>query len=124
MLRKTADAAAGGEALSAEILQALAHPVRIRILRALLECSCCQCNLASKLGEHPVNISRHLAILARAGLVTVTKEGTKTYPAPAFPEIQQILDLADRLVRRMAAERAREARALGAKGWRPSPSAG
>jgi|GEM_PF-957646 DNA-binding transcriptional ArsR family regulator len=124
MLRKTADAAAGGEALSAEILQALAHPLRIRILRALLECSCCQCNLATNLDEHPVNISRHLAILARAGLVTITKEGTKTYPVPAFPEIRQILDLAERLVRRMAAERAKEARAYGAKGLRTSPTAG
>ena len=90
------------DAGAAALLLALAHPLRIRILRALWECSCCQCDLASKLDEHPVNISRHLAILARAGLVTITKEGTRTYPRPSQPEIRQILEMTKRIIHKTA----------------------
>jgi DNA-binding transcriptional ArsR family regulator len=108
----------GIEAATASILEALAHPIRIRILRSLLDCSCCQCELASKLDEHPVTISRHLAILTRAGLVTIAKEGTKTFPKPSYPEIKKMLDLAEGIVHKTASERVREARSFTMKSLR------
>jgi len=114
----------GMEAAMATVLEALANPVRIRILRSLLECSCCQCDLASRLDKHPVYISRHLAVLSRAGLVTISKEGTRTFPKPAHPEIRQILDLAERLVQRSASEKAKEARALRVRPLRVAPTQG
>ena len=100
------------EAAMAEVLEALAHPLRIRILKALLQYSCCQCDLASRLGEHPVNISRHLAVLTRAGLVLITKQGTKTFPKVLYPEIGEVLEKTGSIVRKTASERAREARSL------------
>ena len=112
----------GMDAAMATILEALANPIRIRILRALLECSCCQCELASKLDEHPVYISRHLAILARAGLVIIAKDGTRTYPKPSYPEIQRMLDLAESIVYKTALEKAKEARSFRAKPLRASTS--
>ncbi len=98
----------------AEILEALSHPLRIRILRVLLEDSCCQCNLASRLGEHPVNISRHLAVLTRAGLVISKKQGNKVFPEVLHPEVRVILKEAEGLVRKTAADRVREAKSLKA----------
>ena len=110
----------GMESAMATVLEALANPVRIRILRSLLECSCCQCDLASRLDKHPVYISRHLAVLARAGLVTISKEGTRTFPKPAYPEIRDILDLAERIAHQAASEKAKEARSFRTKPLRTS----
>ncbi len=100
------------EDIEAEILVAFAHPLRIRILRSLLELGCCQCELASKLKEHPVNVSRHLSILVRSGLLRVRKEGTKIYPEIVHREVARILDLTRQVVRRTASARVEEARSL------------
>ena len=100
------------EDIEAEILLAFSHPLRIRILRSLLESGCCQCELASRLHEHPVNVSRHLSILVRSGLLRVRKEGTKIYPEIVHREIAKILGLTHEIVRRTASTRVEEARSL------------
>jgi ArsR family transcriptional regulator len=102
------------DAGAAALLLALGHPLRLKLLRTIEEVGCCQCEMVELLGVHPVNISRHLAVLVRAGLVTITKEGTRTFPKPAHPEIHAILDLAERIVRRSARAQAHEARSLRA----------
>jgi len=102
------------ESATAEILEALAHPLRIRILKGLLERRYCQCELALKFEAHPVDISRHLAVLKRAGLVLITKQGNKTFPELLCPEIGEILKTAESIVHRTASQRVKEARSLKA----------
>ena len=63
----------------AEIVErhrALADPMRVLILRVLLERELCVCELVAILDEPQYKVSRHLTVLKNAGLVTEWREGT------------------------------------------------
>ena len=110
MSRKPVEPQADLEALSAEFLQSLAHPARLRILKLIGRRRVCQCELAGLLEEHPVNISRHLSVLEHGGLIVFEKVGTRTYPHLAFPEILPLLRDSEKLGRRILKDRAHPAR--------------
>ncbi len=80
--------------LKAEILKAMAHPNRIRVLEALRCEETCNCELGPQLEIEQSNLSRHIAILARAGLIVPRKEGVKTFYRVADETVFKILDLA------------------------------
>lgn len=66
------------------IFRAFADPTRLRILSLLGdEKELCVCDLYTVLGESQPKVSRHLAILRRAGLVDVRREGKWKYYALA-----------------------------------------
>lgn len=55
--------------------QALGDGTRLRILGLLLSGEVCVCNLHESLGVPQPKVSRHLAYLRRAGLVSTRREG-------------------------------------------------
>lgn len=57
------------------VFQALADRTRLRILGLLAEGELCVCYFVEILGEPQPKISRHLAYLRRAGLVSARREG-------------------------------------------------
>lgn len=64
--------------------KAFADPTRLRILSLLCVRELCVCHLVEILGEPQPKVSRHLAMLRRAGLVTVRVEGAwRIYALPA-----------------------------------------
>jgi DNA-binding transcriptional ArsR family regulator len=58
-----------------EVLKALAHPARLRLLAMLESGGLCVCQLTAVLGLAVSTVSAHLAELRRAGLVAEQKEG-------------------------------------------------
>ena len=58
-----------------DILKALAHPVRLRILALLRGGELCVCEVAEVLGLAPSTVSEHLTGLRRTGLVREWKVG-------------------------------------------------
>ena len=58
-----------------ELLKALAHPVRLRILALLRDGELCVCQVAEVLQLAPSTVSEHLTDLRRAGLVRERKVG-------------------------------------------------
>lgn len=63
----------------ADILKALAHPVRILIVNALVKGERCVCEL-NKLAEiDQSGLSRHLAMLKKVGILSDRREGMKVY---------------------------------------------
>lgn len=64
-----------------ELLKALADPNRLRILHLLEGRTLCVCDLEEILGLNQSNLSRHLAKLRQAGLVSATKRGLFMYYA-------------------------------------------
>jgi len=63
----------------ADYLKALAHPTRIKILMFLMNSSeTCVKNLWEKLGLQQSNVSQHLALLKREGIIASRKDGVKT----------------------------------------------
>ena len=61
----------------AEILKALAHPLRIAILYFLKGGEQCVCDIAKHIGSERSNVSRHLAVLVSCGVLEYRKEGLK-----------------------------------------------
>ena len=62
------------------LLKACADPTRLRLLNLLAsEDEVCVCHLVEVLGTNQPKVSRHLAYLKRAGLVTDRKDGLWVY---------------------------------------------
>ena len=61
----------------AEIAKAIAHPVRIAIVDFLKEDEQCVCDIAEYVGSERSNVSRHLAVMVKAGVLEYRKEGLK-----------------------------------------------
>ena len=61
----------------AQIVKASAHPLRIAILDFLRDGEKCVCDIAGHVGSERSNVSRHLSVMAGAGLLSHRKEGLK-----------------------------------------------
>lgn len=71
--------------------QALSHPARVRILAILAQGERCGCELAPLLGLDPSVVSRHLNLLARAGLVSSRRDGVRVLWRLASLEVWETL---------------------------------
>jgi ArsR family transcriptional regulator, arsenate/arsenite/antimonite-responsive transcriptional repressor len=61
------------------ITKALADPQRVRILLLLRHGELCVCQIVAVLGLAPSTISKHLSLLADAGLIDMRKQGRWAY---------------------------------------------
>ena len=61
----------------AEIAKAIAHPLRIAIIDFLKDGEQCVCDIAEYIGSERSNVSRHLSVMANAGLLEYRKNGLK-----------------------------------------------
>ncbi|MCL5951926.1 MAG: metalloregulator ArsR/SmtB family transcription factor [Chloroflexi bacterium] len=103
---------------TATIAQALAHPLRLRILELLREQGAYVMHLTATLQRPQANISQHLAILREAGLVQDEREGMtvvyRVVDPRIFDVIEQIqqLDLVRRESTEWAPQRAHHGRGM------------
>ncbi len=63
----------------ARIAKALAHPSRLLMLDALTEKEMCVCDLTELVGADQSTVSKHLAVLKNAGIVSDRKEGVMIF---------------------------------------------
>lgn len=61
----------------AEIAKAISHPLRIAIVNFLKDGEQCVCDIADFVGSERSNVSRHLSVMVKAGLLDYRKEGLK-----------------------------------------------
>ena len=73
----------------AEICGALASPVRLMILDLLSDRECTATDLQKSLGLPKSNLSQHLTVLKRAGVLKVRSEGRLQFLSLSIPEIKQ-----------------------------------
>ncbi|MDD5678497.1 MAG: metalloregulator ArsR/SmtB family transcription factor [Kiritimatiellae bacterium] len=85
--------------IRSEILKALAHPVRVLIVHALTGGDRCVCELNTLVDIDQSNISRHLAVLKRAGIVADRREGMKVFYHLKAPCILNALKCAVEVIR-------------------------
>ncbi len=78
----------------AEYFKALSHPVRIKIVHYLKESEKCVCEIVPYIKEEQSNVSRHLAALKRAGILSSRKEGVSVYYGIRDENVCKILDVA------------------------------
>lgn len=77
----------------AQYFNALSEPNRLRILNLLREGERNVGEIAQLCGSTAANVSRHLAMLAKHGLVVREARGTSVYYRIADPGIYQLCDL-------------------------------
>jgi len=76
----------------AELLKALAHPLRLRIVRGLLKCGCRNGGcMEGNTGQSQSCISQHLMRLKAAGVVKAARSGNEVYYEIANPEVAAVL---------------------------------
>lgn len=63
----------------ANILKALAHPLRLQIIDILAKESITVTELSKRMDEVQANVSRHLSILKREEIVDFDKKGVATF---------------------------------------------
>ncbi len=61
----------------AEIVKAIAHPLRIAVVDFLKDGQQCVCDIAEHIGSKRSNVSRHLSVMVNAGVLEYRKEGLK-----------------------------------------------
>ncbi len=83
----------------AEMLKALAHPTRLQILELLKSGELCVCKIVPELKMEQSNVSRHLNILKKEGLVTSRKEGLKVFYRITDPRINDLLKASSELLK-------------------------
>ncbi len=83
----------------AEMLKALAHPTRLQILEILKDGELCVCKIVPELQMEQSNVSRHLNILKKEGLVTSRKEGLKVFYRLNDPKINDLLEASSELLK-------------------------
>ncbi|MCC5466290.1 ArsR/SmtB family transcription factor [Pelosinus baikalensis] len=84
--------------LKVELFKVLAHPARIQILKLLESDERCVCELIEEMGVEQSNLSQHLSILKKQGLIASRKDGTRVFYTALYPTVIEILQLAEALV--------------------------
>lgn len=78
--------------LGAEVFNALAHPLRLKILERLRGGACCVCKIIPYVGAEQSNVSHHLAILKKTGIVRCQKKGLEVWYEVTDTNIFTIID--------------------------------
>ncbi len=76
-----------------DYFRALSEPLRLRLLNALRDGPVNVGELTARLGCSQANVSKHLGVLAKAGLVTRTARGTSVFYGIADPNTYALCDL-------------------------------
>ncbi len=90
--------------LMADVIAAAGHEIRLAILDFLKDGEQCVCDIAEHVEANRSNVSRHLAVMLNAGLVSQRKDGLKMMYSLRTPCILSITKCVTGVLR----DRARE----------------
>ena len=94
--------------MKAQIIAAAGHEIRLAIIDFLKAGEQCVCDIAEHVAAKRSNVSRHLAVLLKAGIVEQRKEGLRMLYSLKTPCILNFMQCVEGVLR----ERARDASAL------------
>ncbi|WP_353894274.1 metalloregulator ArsR/SmtB family transcription factor [Proteinivorax hydrogeniformans] len=76
-----------------DMLKALGHPTRLKVVKILSDKEQCVCELAPALNTEQSNLSKHLSVLKKAGVLVSRKDGLKVIYAIKHFEIVAIVKI-------------------------------
>jgi DNA-binding transcriptional ArsR family regulator len=82
-----------GYSAQSDLLKAMAHPVRLRILHILSQDEACVCHLTAVLNRRQPSVSQQLMTLREMGLVSDRRDGLMVYYSLADERIETLLTL-------------------------------
>lgn len=71
--------------LKAEVFKAMGHPLRLGVIEFLREGEKCVCDIVEHTGTGMSNVSKHLSVLKKAGIVVDRREGLKIMYSLTMP---------------------------------------
>ncbi len=83
----------------ADVLKSLSQPTRLKIIDFLRAGERCVCEIFPAIDEEQSNTSRHLTSMQTHGILSRRKEGVKIYYAVKHPEVFEIIDRAEEIVK-------------------------
>lgn len=92
------------EDMEVRIYKALAHPIRLKIMKKLIRQSMCVCEMNEDVDFSQSNLSQHLKVLRDAGIVYCEKEGLRINYYIKDPRIIEILKSVENLMIRQIKE--------------------
>lgn len=93
--RPAPDRAARRRLERTRILKAMAHPSRLLILETLSSGERCVCDLRELVGSDLSTVSKHLALMRRAGLVEDRRNGLQVFYRLRVPCVMRFFDCVD-----------------------------
>jgi len=88
----------------AKIMKAMSHPTRLVIVAELARGERCVCELTEIIGDHISTVSKHLAVLKNAGIVSSHKNGSHMLYRLRVPCAVDFLDCVERVLRAVASK--------------------
>ncbi|MCG3180352.1 MAG: putative HTH-type transcriptional regulator [Phycisphaerae bacterium] len=88
--------------LKAQIVQAAAHPIRLAIIDFLSDGEQCVCDISEHVGAKRSNVSRHLSVMLKSGVLECRKDGLKVIYSLKTPCILKFLDCVNDVLRHQA----------------------
>lgn len=93
-----------GNQLIANVFKALAHPIRLQIIKLLKEKPLCVCEILPSLESEQSNTSQHLTVLKNQGIVDSRKDGNMVIYKINSPEVYKMIEIAERVILRQIEE--------------------
>lgn len=87
------------EDLQIKLFKALGHPIRLKIVKKLIEKELCVCELVEDIEFSQSNLSQHLKILKEAGILVSEKDGLRVNYRIYNQEIKDIIEISERIIR-------------------------
>lgn len=83
----------------AKVIKAMAHPSRLFILDRLAQQEHCVCELTELIGADMSTVSKHLAVLKNAGIVSDEKRGQQVWYTLRTPCVLRFFDCVESVLR-------------------------
>ena len=90
--------------MKAEVIAAAGHPIRLAVIDFLKDGEQCVCDIARFVGAERSNVSRHLAVMLNAGIVSQRKDGLKMMYALRTPCLLNFMRCVEGVLRERAQE--------------------
>jgi len=87
------------EEMYVRIYKALAHPIRIKIVRMLRDGPQCVCILNENVEFSQSNLSQHLKILKDAGILKTEKDGIRILYSIKDEEVKKLLEITGKIIK-------------------------
>ena len=90
--------------LKADVIAAAGHPIRLAIIDLLKDGEQCVCDIAEYVEAKRSNVSRHLGVLLKSGVVSQRKDGLKMMYALRTPCVLNFTKCVEGVLRQNAKE--------------------
>ena len=82
--------------LTADFFKTLSHPVRIEILHSLENGELCVCDLLEQIDIEQSNLSQHLGMMKKQGIIDSRKDGQKVIYRIVYQSVMEVVGAAEK----------------------------